>query len=229
MGADSGFRPSVPRLSVAPVCYDCKACDWEADRAVGGRFWWPWPTRRGSSQASATGPRKVADAIVASMTAQRRRNRERYGMRPIPVTAGAAATHARPPRARAAARVLRGAQRALLRAAGALLPTRLLATALPDRGSSRRACPAGVPGCGKRILVHAVWCHFIAGDGRRCLAWNIAVYVGVFCAAKRKVARRLSRVYAEAGYRAKQDVPKTALCIDRARSIHKLIPVPGPA
>ena len=37
MGADSGFQPSVPRLSVAPVCYGCKACDWEADRAVGGR------------------------------------------------------------------------------------------------------------------------------------------------------------------------------------------------
>ena len=34
--------------------------------------------------------------------------------------------------------------------------------------------------------------------------------------------------YAEAGYRAKQDVLKTALCIDRARSIHKLIPVPRP-
>jgi hypothetical protein len=32
--------------------------------------------------------------------------------------------------------------------------------------------------------------------------------------------------YAEAGNRAKQDVFKTALCIDRARPIHKLIPVP---
>ena len=31
-------------------------------------------------------------------------------------------------------------------------------------------------------------------------------------------------VYAEAGNRAKQDVRKTALCIDRARSMHKLIP-----
>jgi hypothetical protein len=38
MGADSGFQRSVPRLSVAPVYYDCKACDWEVDRAVGGRF-----------------------------------------------------------------------------------------------------------------------------------------------------------------------------------------------
>ena len=33
---------------------------------------------------------------------------------------------------------------------------------------------------------------------------------------------------AEAGYRAKQDVHKTALCIDRARSMHKLIPVLRP-
>ena len=38
MGADSGFEPSVPRLSVVLVCYGCKACDGEADRAAGGRF-----------------------------------------------------------------------------------------------------------------------------------------------------------------------------------------------
>ena len=38
MGADSGFEPSVPRLSVVLVCYGCKACNGEADRAAGGRF-----------------------------------------------------------------------------------------------------------------------------------------------------------------------------------------------
>jgi hypothetical protein len=41
MGADSGFRPSIPRLSMIPVCYggtSCRACDWEADGAVGGRL-----------------------------------------------------------------------------------------------------------------------------------------------------------------------------------------------
>src|SRR6266568_8294129 len=40
---------------------------------------------------------------------------------------------------------------------------------------------AAGPGCEERILTCAAWCHFIAGDGRRCLAWNIAVYVGAFC------------------------------------------------
>ena len=47
-----------------------------------------------------------------------------------------------------------------------------------------------------------------------------------FAAAKRKGCRAPFQGCAEAGYRVKQDVLKTALCIDRARSIHKLIPVP---
>jgi len=49
-----------------------------------------------------------------------------------------------------------------------------------------------------------------------------------FAAAKRKVAWHLSRVAPRPGT-GEQDVRKTALCIDRARSIHTLIPVPGPA
>jgi hypothetical protein len=62
-------------------------------------------------------------------------------------------------------------------------------------------------------------------------AWRgISLFMLVhFAAATRKVARRPFQSCAEAGYRAKQDVHKTALCIDRARSIHKLIPYPGPA
>jgi len=32
MGADSGFQPCVPRVSLAPACYGCQACGWEADR-----------------------------------------------------------------------------------------------------------------------------------------------------------------------------------------------------
>jgi hypothetical protein len=99
------------------------------------------------------------------------RNREQCCMRPIPVTAGSAATHARPPRARAVARVLRGMQRALLRAAGALSAgTASCHRRGPGRGSSRRAWPAGVPDCRRRILTRAAWCHFTAGDGWRCLA-----------------------------------------------------------
>jgi hypothetical protein len=56
------------------------------------------------------------------------------------------------------------------RAAGALLPVRLLAP-VSDLAAGLRGVPAlPGPGCGKRILTRAAWCHFIAGDGRRCLA-----------------------------------------------------------
>jgi hypothetical protein len=65
-------------------------------------------------------------------------------MRPIPVTADAAATHGRPPRARAAAAYCGAAQRALLRAAGALLSARLLAAAA-DLTAGLRGVPA-LPG-----------------------------------------------------------------------------------
>src|SRR5271166_5963795 len=65
-----------------------------------------------------------------------------------------------------------------------------------------------------------------AGDGRWWLAWNSAVYVGAFCGSEEESGLAPFQGCAEAGYRAKQDVLKTALCIDRARSIHTLIPVP---
>ena len=65
----------------------------------------------------------------------------------------------------------------------------------------------------------------MAGGAWRGIALSMLVH---FAAATRKVARRPFQSCAEAGYRAKQDVHKTALCIDRARSIHKLIPVPRP-
>jgi hypothetical protein len=119
MDADSGLQPSVPRLSVVPVSYGCKACDWEADRAVRGRF--QRPTQ--SSVIADVGERVRARWPTRSPRAWRRsdgRNRERCGMRPVPGFGGAAATHARPPRARAAADVLRSALRALLRADDAL-------------------------------------------------------------------------------------------------------------
>jgi hypothetical protein len=63
-------------------------------------------------------------------------------MRPIPVSAGAAATHARPPRAHAAARVF-GARSEPCRARpGALLPARLLA-AVADLAAAGVRIPAG--------------------------------------------------------------------------------------
>src|SRR5580658_1420495 len=109
-------------------------------------------------------PRVIAGAGDGSAHGGRHDRREHGGAataatgstvvraRSRPVSAGAAAIHARPPRARAAAHVLR-AQSEPCRAAGALLPALLLATAAdPGRGSSRRACPAGPPGCGNRIL-----------------------------------------------------------------------------
>ena len=58
-----------------------------------------------------------------------------------PVSAGAAETHARPPRARAAARVLRGAQRAPAARPVPLLPALLLAAAA-DPGRGLRGGPA---------------------------------------------------------------------------------------
>lgn len=69
MGADSGFRPSVPRLSVVPVCHggtSCRACDWEADGAVGGRF-------------SGRPPRVIAGAGDASAHAGRHDRRHHGG------------------------------------------------------------------------------------------------------------------------------------------------------
>jgi hypothetical protein len=115
------------------------------------------------------------------------RNRERCGMRPIPITAGAAATHGRPRRARSAARVLRSTQRAPLRAAGALLPVRLLAAAA-DLTAGLRGVPA-LPGsqvaAGVFLRVPlGVILRPVMADG----AWrgNSAVYVGAFCGSEEK-------------------------------------------
>ena len=143
-----------------------------------------------------------------------------------PVSAGAAATHVRPPRARAAARVLRGAQRALPRAAGALLPVRLLAAAA-DLAAGFAAClPCRAQVAGSvflRVPRGAILLPVMAGG-----AWrgNSAVYVGAFCGSEEEGCQAPFQGCAEAGYRAKQDMRKPDLCIDRARSIHKLIPVP---
>jgi hypothetical protein len=128
-------------------------------------------------------------------------------MRSIPVTAGAAATHAMPPRARAAARVLRGAQRALLRAAGALLQARLLATAI-DLTASLHSVPAlpgsqvaggvfcRVPRAACRVPRGAILLPVMASGAWRGIALFMLVH---FAAAKRKVARRLSRVALRTG------------------------------
>ena len=83
-----------------------------------------------------------------------------------------------------------------------------------------------------RVPRGAILWPVMAGGAWRGIALSMLVH---FAAAKRKVAWYLQgcagrpfQGCAEAGYRAKQDVHKTALCIDRARSIHKLIPVPRP-
>ena len=114
-------------------------------------------------------------------------------------------------------------------AAGALLPALLLATAAdPGRGSSRRACPAGPQVAGTvfwRVSRGVILLPVMAGGARR---GNSAVYVGAFCGSEEESGLAPFQGCAEAGYGAKQDVHKTALCIDRARSIHKLIPVLRP-
>ena len=66
--------------------------------------------------------------------------------------------------------------------------------------NSREA--AASPGCEERILTCAAWCHFIAGDGRRCLAWNTAVYVGAFCGSEEESDFAPFQGCSEAGYRA---------------------------
>ncbi len=194
----------------------------------------------GAGAYSGRPPRVIAGAGDGSAHGGRHDRREHGGAataatgsavvraRSRPVSAGAAAIHARPPRARVAARVLRP-QSEPCRAAGALLPALLLATAAdPGRGSSRRACPAGLQVAGTvfwRVSRGALLLPVMAGGARR---GNSAVYVGAFCGSEEESGLAPFQGCAEAGYRAKQDVHKTALCIDRARSIHKLIPVPRP-
>ena len=83
---------------------------------------------------------------------------------------------------------------------------------------SRESRLRGAQSCACRVVP------FTASDGRWCLAWNIAVYFGAFCGGDGNSGSTPFHSYAEAGCWPKQDVLKTALCIDHARSIHKLIP-----
>jgi hypothetical protein len=91
---------------------------------------------------------------------------------------------------------------------------------------SRTPALFAVPGVERHDIVVTLNSHLLpvmAGGTRR---GNSAVYVGTFCGSEEEGCQAPFQGYAETGYRAKQDVRKTALCIDRARSIHKLIPVP---
>ena len=76
-----------------------------------------------------------------------------------------------------------------------------------------------------RVPRGAILWPVMAGGAWRGIA---TVYVGAFCGSDEESGLAPFQGCAEAGNRAKQDVHKTALCIDRARSIHKLIPVPRP-
>ncbi len=120
-----------------------------------------------------------------------------------------------------------GAQRALPRAAGALLPVRLLAAAADLAAGGVRTLPG--PRLRGNVFLRvprgAILLPVMAGSAQRR---NSAVYVGAFCGSEEGGCWTPFQGYAEAGYRAQQDVHKTALCIDRARSIHKLIPVTRP-
>jgi hypothetical protein len=120
-------------------------------------------------------------------------------MRPIPVSAGAAATHARPPRARAAARTAgRAASPAARQAAFCrygFLP--------PPLTGPRVACvPCQAPGCGKRILTRRVVPFLLAAMAGGAWRGNSAIYVGAFCGNEEGGFRAPFQGSAEAGYRA---------------------------
>ena len=145
--------------------------------------------------------------------------RERCGMRPIPVSAGAAATHARPPRARAAARTAgRAASPAARQAAFCrygFLP--------PPLTGPRVACvPCQAPGCGKRILTRRVVPFLLSAMAGGAWRGNSAIYVGAFCGNEEGGFRAPFQGPAEDGYRPKQDTRKPDICMDRARSIHTI-------
>jgi len=170
--ADSGFQPSVPRLSVVPVCYggtSCKACHWEAGhrqlRAL--RATDPLRVRAGVGDGSAQGGRrdcrKHGDAATAAA------GNGVVCARSRPVSAGA-----RNSRKAAASPCRRPAYfepRALARGRCPSAST-AFATAADWLSRFFAAClPAG-PRLRERILTRAACCHFIAGDGRRCPAWK---------------------------------------------------------
>ena len=130
-GADSGFRPSVPRLSVIPVGYggtSCRACDWEADGAVGGRL------QRPAAEGHRGRWRRVrARWPTRSPRARRRsdcRNRKRCGVSPIPAGFGGCRRNPRE---------------------AATSPCRRPRTAGAERALPRGRCPsAGTASCHRR-------------------------------------------------------------------------------
>ena len=225
MAADSAFRSSLPRLPWSrpgpAACHARRAAGKLAALRSGASSDRPV---QGSSRALAKGPRKVADCDRREHGGAATAARGRCGA-PGPGLGGCCRNSREAAASPCRRRVLRGA------ASPAARPVPFCGTASCPAAdlTALRGMPAlPGPGCGERILTRAAWCHFIAGDGRRCLAWNIAVYVGAFCGSEEEGCQAPFQGCAEAGYRAKQDVHKTALCIDRARSIHKLIPVPRP-
>jgi hypothetical protein len=89
-----------------------------------------------------------------------------------------------------------------------------------------RGCGGSARGSAISRLPHAAFlCAVMANDAQRGIALSMVVH---FAAATNANGFACFQGCAETGNRAKQDVLKTALCIDRARSIHKLIPVPRP-
>jgi hypothetical protein len=198
MVSDFGFRPSVPRLSVIPVCYggtSCKAYGWEADRTAGA-----------SSGRPAEGPRRRwrrvrARSPLTSSRAWRRsdsRSRERW-VCPIPAgLGGCTATHVGPPRARAAPR---SAGRAASPAACGRRRDGGTASChrrLPRRGSSRARLPqvAVAESVFSRMPCGAIYCRRWPTVPGVEIAPSMLVH---FAAAKRRVAGRLSRVMLRPG------------------------------
>jgi hypothetical protein len=94
------------------------------------------------------------------------------------------------------------------------------------RGQQKRIADHG---CEHRYFAAVACPYLTCTDAEWCLVRYSDVYGCTFCGSDEGHDLACFQGCAEAGYRAKQDVLKTALCIDRARSIHKLIPVPGPA
>jgi hypothetical protein len=213
--SDSESQPSVPCLSVVPVCYGCKA-------RLGS-----WP-RCGRALQAAYPPWVIAGAGEGSAQGGRRHRRKHGGAATTATGNGVVCARSRSRRVLpqltrgrrepVPPRVLRGVQ-GVLRAAGALLPVRLLAAADLAADGVRT-----LPGCREAYSYaprSAILLPAMAGG-----AWrgNSAVYVGAFCANEKEGCQAPFQGPAEDGYQPQQDVRKTALCIDRARSIHKLIP-----
>ena len=70
-----------------------------------------------------------------------------------------------------------------------------------------------------RVSRGAILLPVMAGGARR---GNSAVYVGAFCGSEEEGCQTPFQGCAETGYRAKQDMRKPGISMDRARSIDKL-------